>query len=97
MTTQIVNGNRVFGQPELDGGLFFSNGSNVLIVARQFSVQTLMVMATQSAGVLPILGTLSSTPLVQLYQTPTSSGATLQASTMSAGVQYEWMTFGVGG
>ena len=97
MATQIVNGSRVFAQPELDGGLFFSNGSNVLIVARQYSVQSLMVMATQSAGVLPSLGTLTATPQPQLFQTPTSSGATLVASQMSAGVQYEFMAFGVGG
>lgn len=111
MATTFVSANRVFAQPEIDGGTFFAPqagggpAGNVVVIIRQFSIVTAWVQAIASAGVLPNwtvpatgtgLGT-TGNPIVSFFQTMTSSGFFIAASQMSAGVQYAWGSFGIGG
>ena len=100
MATTFVSANRVFAQPEIDGGTFFAPTptDNIVVIIRQFQIVTAWVQAIQSAGSAPTqtLAVPSSPPL-SLFNTLTSAGFVLTGSTLSAGRQYAWGSFGVGG
>jgi len=95
MATTIVNGNRVFAQPGIDGGTFLAPNpvGNVLIVARMFNVQAVLVGSIASAGTFP---TAAEVP-VSIYNTATSSGGYIDNGKLVAGVNYSWIAIGVGG
>jgi hypothetical protein len=97
MATQIVNGNRVFAQPEIDGGSFQigTPAPNVLIVTRFANTQSILVSAAASSGSFP---TGASVP-VQIYNASTlgSSGGYIASGSLTAGVNYSWIAIGVGG
>lgn len=102
MATTFVSGNRVFGQPEIDGGTFFAPNpaDNVLIVARTFRVETGWVLQAASSGVVPTLAEKRdgiTTPTFSIFNTLTSAGLSVVVSQLSAGRNYAWGTFGVGG
>lgn len=100
MATTFVSGNRVFGQPEIDGGTFFAPQpvDNVLIVARTFRVETGWVLQVASAGAIQAISSdVSRVPAFSIFNTLTSAGLSVVASQLSAGRNYAWGTFGVGG
>ncbi len=95
MATQIVNGNRVFANPGIDGGEFLASNpvSNVLIVARMYNVQAILVSRVASAGTFPAG---ASVPTM-LYNTLGSSGGYVASGGLVAGANYDWIAIGVGG
>jgi hypothetical protein len=95
MATQVVNGNRVFANPGIDGGQFQSANpvQNAMIVTRFYNTQSIVVNSAASAGT-------SATGVaipVQMFNTPTSSGGFLSSAQLSAGTNYDWIAIGVGG
>lgn len=103
MATKFVSGNRVFGQPEIDGGTFDAPNpvDNVLVVARTFRVETGWTQQVASAGAVSTetdgASLLRRSPAFSIYNTLTSAGLSIVASQLSGGRTYAWGTFGVGG
>lgn len=95
MATQIVTGNRVFANPEIDGGQFYAPNpvQNVIIATRFYSPQSILVGAIASAGVFP---TAAEVP-ISIFQSVQSSGGFIASGSLVAGTNYGWIAVGVGG
>ena len=95
MATQIVNGNRVFSNPGIDGGQFQSANpvQNVMIVTRFYNTQSIVVTNAASAGSFPA----GVAVPVMLFSGLTSSGGFIASGSLVAGTNYDWVALGVGG
>jgi len=101
MTTKIVSGNRAFAQPGIDGGIFSAPNpvDNVLIVARTFRVESLLVNRTSSAGdvVTASVSSAGGSVYASIYNTSQSAGAFIQSAGLVPGGSYAWISVGLGG